>query len=116
MRNQLNELAAFLVVAEERSFTRAAVRLGISTSALSHAMRGLEQRLGLQLLARTTRSVAPTAAGARLLTRLKPALDEVGAALNEVRELHERPAGRLRLAMPRPAAVAVLSPKLAQFV
>jgi DNA-binding transcriptional LysR family regulator len=76
MRNDLGELAAFATVAEERSFTRAAARLGISQSALSHSMRGLEKRLGLQLLARTTRSVSPTAAGTALLHDLAPALED----------------------------------------
>ena len=72
MRNELADLSAFATVAEERSFTRAAARLGVSQSALSHTMRGLEKRLGLQLLARTTRSVAPTAAGTALLSELAP--------------------------------------------
>src|SRR5436305_15010375 len=74
MRNELNELATFAIVASERSFTRAAAKIGVSQSALSHMIRGLEQRLELQLLARTTKSVAPTAAGAALLKDLSPAL------------------------------------------
>src|SRR6185295_2831923 len=74
VRDQLSVLSAFLAVAEERSFTRAAKRLGVTTSALSHAIRGLEDRFGVPLLARTTRSVAPTDAGAQLITRLRPAL------------------------------------------
>src|SRR3989454_902656 len=74
VRDELSVLSAFLAVAEERSFTRAAKRLGVSTSALSHAMRGLEERFGVHLLARTTRSVAPTPAGEQLITRLRPAL------------------------------------------
>src|ERR1700727_1797961 len=81
MKNDLGELAAFAVVAEERSFTRAAARLGISQSALSHSMRGLEKRLGLQLLARTTRSVSPTPAGTALLQELAPALERIERAV-----------------------------------
>src|SRR5215475_13673539 len=97
MRSDLTELSAFAVVAEERSFTRAAARLGVSQSALSHSMSGLEKRLGLQLLARTTRSVSPTAAGASLLSELSPALERIEYSLAEVRKLRERPAGRIRL-------------------
>jgi DNA-binding transcriptional LysR family regulator len=115
MRNDLGELAAFAVVAEERSFTRAAVRLGISQSALSHSIRGLERRLGLQLLARTTRSVSPTAAGTALLQDLAPALERIERSLTEARKRRESPAGRIRLIIPRTAAYMVLLPKLAQF-
>src|SRR5215212_6113047 len=115
MRHELNELATFAVVASERSFTRAAARLGVSQSALSHAIRGLEQRLALQLLARTTRSVAPTAAGAALLKELSPALEQIDRALNEIRRVRHRPAGRLRVATSRSAAVMVLLPRLAAF-
>jgi DNA-binding transcriptional LysR family regulator len=115
MRNDLGELAAFAVVAEERSFTRAAARLGLSQSALSHAMRGLERRLGLQLLARTTRSVSPTATGAALLEDLAPALERIEQSLAEARKRRERPAGRIRLVVSRSAACLVLLPKLAQF-
>jgi DNA-binding transcriptional LysR family regulator len=115
MRNELNELAAFAIVASERSFTRAAVRLGVSQSALSHAIRGLEQRLELQLLARTTRSVAPTAAGAALLNDLSPALEQIDRALNEARSVRDRPAGRLRIVMSRSAVAMVFLPKLTAF-
>jgi DNA-binding transcriptional LysR family regulator len=115
MRNDLGELAAFAAVAEDRSFTRAAVRLGISQSALSHSIRGLEKRLGLQLLARTTRSVSPTAAGAALLQDLAPALERIERSLAEARKRRESPAGRIRLIIPRTAAYTVLLPKLAQF-
>jgi DNA-binding transcriptional LysR family regulator len=115
MKNDLGELAAFAVVAEERSFTRAAARLGISQSALSHSMRGLEKRLGLQLLARTTRSVSPTAAGTALLQDLTPALERIERSLAEARKRRESPAGRIRLIIPRPAAYMVLLPKLARF-
>jgi DNA-binding transcriptional LysR family regulator len=112
---ELNVLAAFLAVAEERSFTRAAKRLGVSPSALSHAIRGLEERIGVRLLARTTRSVAPTDAGEQFLTRLRPALADVRGALEEMAGLRDRPAGRVRLLLPRSAAITVLVPKLGQF-
>jgi DNA-binding transcriptional LysR family regulator len=115
MRNDLGELAAFAAVADERSFTRAAGRLGVSQSALSHTVRGLERRLGLQLLARTTRSVAPTAAGAALLEDLAPALERIERSLAEAQQRRERPAGRIRLILSRTAAQLVLLPKLAQF-
>src|SRR3954464_7486619 len=114
-RHDLTALSAFLVVAEERSFTRAAKRLGVSPSAVSHAMRGLEERLGVRLLARTTRSVAPTEAGEQLLARLRPALAEVCDALGQISRLRDTPAGRVRLLMPRFAVDSVLAPKLAQF-
>jgi DNA-binding transcriptional LysR family regulator len=115
MRNDLGELSAFAVVAEERSFTRAAARLGVSQSALSHSMRGLEKRLGLQLLARTTRSVSPTAAGSALLNELAPALERIERAVAEARKQRERPAGRIRLIIARTATKMVLLPKLARF-
>ena len=115
MRNDLGELAAFATVAEERSFTRAAARLGISQSALSHSMRGLEKRLGLQLLARTTRSVSPTAAGTALLHDLAPALERIERSLAEARKQRETAAGRIRLVLSRTATYMVLLPKLAQF-
>jgi DNA-binding transcriptional LysR family regulator len=115
-RDEMADLAAFAVVAEERSFTRAAVRLGVSRSAVSHSMRVLEERLGLRLLARTTRTVAPTAAGQRLLSRLDPALREIQAALSDVGRLRARPAGTIRLIAPPIAVATIVSPKLAAFV
>jgi DNA-binding transcriptional LysR family regulator len=115
MRNELGELSTFATVAEERSFTRASARLGISQSALSHSMRGLEKRLGIQLLARTTRSVSPTAAGAALLQELAPALERIERAVAETRKQRESPAGRIRLIIPRTATHMVILPKLAQF-
>jgi len=114
-REELNVLAAFAVVAEERSFTRAALRLGVSTSAVSHAISGLEERLGVRLLARTTRNVAPTEAGERLLAQLRPALDDIDAALTEVGRLREKPAGTIRLIAPPLAVAMTVSAKLAQF-
>jgi DNA-binding transcriptional LysR family regulator len=114
-RNNLTLLAAFLATAEERSFTRAAKRLGVSPSAMSHAMRGLEDHIGVRLLSRTTRSVAPTQAGEQLLGRLRPALTDIQEALDQIAGFRDRPAGRVRLLVPRLAASAVLGPKLAQF-
>ena len=113
--NDLTALSAFVVVAEERSFTRAARRLGVSPSAMSHAMRGLEERVGVRLLSRTTRSVAPTDAGQELLAQLRPALSEVHEALGRVAGLRKKPAGRVRLLVPRFAAATVLAPKLGEF-
>jgi DNA-binding transcriptional LysR family regulator len=114
-RDDLKVLSAFLAVAEERSFTRAAKRLGVSPSALSHAIRALEERLDVRLLARTTRSVAPTDAGAQLLARLQPALGDIQGALDLISGLRRRPAGRVRLVVSPIAAMTVLAPKLGQF-
>src|SRR4051812_12256060 len=113
--DDLNVLAAFLAVAEERSFTRAAKRMGVSRSALSHAVRGLEERIGVRLLSRTTRSVAPTDAGERLIGRLRPALGDVTSVLGEIAGLRDRPAGRVRLVVSPLAATMVLAPKLGAF-
>ena len=115
VRDELSVLSAFLVVAEERSFTRAAKRLGVSQSALSHAMRGLEEQIGVRLLARTTRSVAPTEAGEQVLAHLRPALADIRGALEGISGLRDKPAGRVRLLVPRFAAMTVLEPKLGQF-
>jgi len=114
-RDELSILAAFAAVAQERSFTRAAVRLGVSTSALSHSIRALDERLGVRLLARTTRNVAPTDAGERLLAQLRPALDEIEAALTEIGRLREKPAGTIRLIAPAIVVAMTVSPKLAKF-
>ena len=115
VRDQLSVLSAFLAVAEERSFTRAAKRLSVSTSALSHAIRGLEEQIGVRLLARTTRSVAPTEAGERLIARLRPALGDIRETLDEVASLKDRPVGRVRLLVPRFATRTDLMVKLARF-
>ena len=115
VRDELSVLSAFLAVAEERSFTRAAQRLGVSTSALSHAIRGLEERFGVRLLARTTRSVAPTDAGEQLIARLHPALGDIRGALDLISGFRDRPAGRVRLVVSPLAATRVLAPKLGQF-
>ncbi len=114
-RHHLAELYAFAAVAEERSFTRAAARLGVSQSALSHSMRGLEKKLGVQLLARTTRSVSATAVGATLLQELAPALERIRVAVAVTTQQRGRPAGRIRLIVPRTATEMVLIPKLAKF-
>src|SRR5687767_14355663 len=114
-RDDLSVLSGFLAVAEERSFTRAGKRLGVSPSAMSHAIRGLEERLGVRLLLRTTRSVAPTEAGEQLLARLRPALNEVRAGLDQISGLRDKPAGRVRLLVPRLAMSSVLAPKLGRF-
>lgn len=115
-RGDLDDLAAFAAVARARSFTRAAAELGLSPSALSHAMRGLEQRLGVRLLARTTRSVAPTAAGERLLRSLSPALEEVSRGLLALADWRGAPSGRLRLTTFGYAARTILAPKLPRFL
>ncbi len=115
VRDELSVLSAFLAVAEERSFTRAAKRLAVTPSALSHAIRGLEERFGVRLLARTTRSVAPTDAGEQLIARLRPALGDIEGALGVLSGLRDRPAGRVRLAVSSLAATTVLAPRLGQF-
>jgi DNA-binding transcriptional LysR family regulator len=113
--NDLNVLSAFMAIAEERSFTKAARRLGVSQSALSHAIRALEEQIGVRLLARTTRSVAPTEAGDELLRALRPALSDVRAALGKLTGMRGRPAGRVRLIVSPLAASSVLGTKLGQF-
>ena len=113
-REDLNALSAFVAVAEARSFTKAAARLGISPSALSHAMRGLEERLGVRLLARTTRSVAPTEAGERLLTVVSPHLQGIESELSALNLLRDIPAGTIRLTASEHAAYTVIYPVLAR--
>lgn len=115
-RDNLNDLRAFLAVARERSFTKAAAGLGVSQSALSHTVRELEARLGARLLARTTRSVALTEAGERLLRTVAPRLDEIESELAAIRELREKPAGTVRLTATEFAADTVLWPKLVPFL
>src|SRR3954469_1549305 len=112
-RGQLDDLLAFVAVGHERSFTRAAAKLGVSQSALSHTIRDLEARLGVRLLTRTTRSVSPTEAGERLLRTLGPRFEEIEAALAAVRELREKPAGTVRITATENATATVLLPKLA---
>lgn len=115
-RGNLNSLLAFLAVARERSFTKAAAKLGVSQSALSHTIRELEARLGLRLLTRTTRSVSPTEAGERLLRTVGPRFEEIEAELEALSELRERPAGTIRISAVDYAADTVLWPKLAKFL
>src|SRR6202795_765621 len=115
-RENLNDLLAFLAVARERSFTRAAAKLGVSQSALSHTIRGLEERLGLRLLTRTTRSVSPTEAGERLLQTVGPRLEEIEAELAALSELREKPAGTVRITATEHAANTILWPKLAKLL
>ena len=115
LRDELTVLAAFAVVADERSFTKAAVRLGVSRSAISHSIRTLEERLGLRLLARTTRAVAPTDAGERLLAQLRPALHDIEVALTDVGRFREKPAGVVRVIAPPIVLATLLGPKLARF-
>ena len=112
LRTDLNDIVAFLAVARERSFTRAAAQLGVSQSALSQTLRGLEARLGLRLLTRTTRSVAPTEAGERLLRAAGPRLDEIDAELAALSELREKPTGTVRITAHDHAVRAVLWPAL----
>ena len=115
-RETFNDLVAFLAVARERSFTKAAGKLGVSTSALSHTVRGLEERLGLRLLTRTTRSVAPTQIGERLLQSVGQRLDEVEAELKALTELRDKPAGTIRITTAEHAANTILAPALAKFL
>jgi DNA-binding transcriptional LysR family regulator len=115
-RSERNDLDAFLAVARERSFTRAAAKLGISQSALSQSLRGLEARLGLRLLTRTTRSVAPTEAGERLLRTLGPAFDGIDATLAELSEFREKPSGTLRITASEHPVETILMPALERLV
>jgi DNA-binding transcriptional LysR family regulator len=114
--SSLNDLHAFAAVAKARSFRRAAVELGVSPSALSHTLRGLEARLGVRLLHRTTRSVAPTDMGERLLSRLAPALLEISNALDAINDDRDSPIGTLRINAPRAACDWVLGPLLPRFL
>jgi DNA-binding transcriptional LysR family regulator len=115
-RGNVNDLLAFLAVGQERSFTKAAAKLGVSQSALSHTVRGLEERLGLRLLTRTTRSVAPTEAGERLLRTIAPRLEEIEAELAGLSELREKPAGTIRITATDYAVDTILWPKLTKFL
>lgn len=115
-RQNANDLLAFLAVARARSFTRAAAKLGLSQSALSHTIRGLEERLGLRLLTRTTRRVEPTEAGERLLHTVGPRFDEIDAELAALSELREKPAGTVRITTSEHAAEAILWPALAKLL
>src|SRR6516165_23983 len=111
----LDGVEAFLSVAQHRSFRRAAAELGVTPSAISQAVRALETRVGVALFIRTTRSVGLTEAGQRFLLRAKPAFDELAAAGEAARDLGQRPAGRLRLAVPRSVVPLILEPVIASF-
>ena len=115
-RGHLDDLLAFLAVAREQSFTRAAEKLGVSQSALSHTMRELEAGLGVRLLARTTRRVAPTEAGERLVQSLGPRFEEIEAELAALSELRNKPAGTVRITATEYAADAILLPKLSKLL
>ena len=115
-KRDLTDLQSVLVVARERSFTKAAAKLGVSQSALSHTVRELEERLGVRLLTRTTRSVAPTEAGERLLRRVGPRLEEIETELSSLRALRDKPAGTIRITAGEHAAQTVLWPKLSKLV
>jgi DNA-binding transcriptional LysR family regulator len=110
------EMSAFAEVAARRSFAKAAGQLGVSRSTLSETIRGIEEKLGVRLLNRTTRSVAPTEAGERLLARMAPLLDDFHAALDSVNEFRSTPAGQLRLTVPPPVARLLIEPILARFL
>lgn len=112
-RGSLDQLVSFLAVARERSFTSAAAKLNVSQSALSHTIRELEERLGVRLLTRTTRSVSPTEAGERLLRNIGPRFEEIEAELAAVRELREKPAGTVRITATEFSIDTILLPKLA---
>ena len=116
LRASIDDLSAFLTVAAERSFTRAAAQLGVSPSALSHTIRRLEERLGLRLLTRTTRSVAPTEAGERLLRSVRPRLDEIEAELVALSALGDKPAGTVRITADEHSADSTLWPRLEPFL
>ena len=115
-RENFNDILAFLAVARERSFTKAAAKLGVSQSALSHTISGLEARLGLRLLTRTTRSVSPTEAGERLLLTVGHRFEEIEAELEALSELREKPAGTIRITAIDYVADTILWPKLAKFL
>jgi DNA-binding transcriptional LysR family regulator len=115
-RRNINSLLAFRAVAEERSFTRAAAQVGVSPSALSHTIRALEERLGLRLLTRTTRSVAPSEAGERLLGAIGPHFDGIEAELAALSELRDKPAGSIRITTGVHAAQAIVWPALARLL
>ncbi len=115
-RDNLSDLLAFVSVARQRSFTKAAAKLGVSQSALSHTVTGLEARLGVRLLTRTTRSVSPTEAGERLLQRIGPHFEEIEAGLAALSEMREKPAGTIRITAAEHAAETILWPALKKFL
>ncbi|WP_305824462.1 LysR family transcriptional regulator [Massilia brevitalea] len=116
MQHNFNDLLAFVTVAREGSFTRAAAQLGVSQSALSHTIRGLEAKLGIRLLTRTTRSVSPTDAGERLLATVAPRFDEILAEVAALSELRDKPAGTVRISAAEHVADTVIWPRLEPFL
>ena len=114
--NKIDDLQAFVAVARDQSFTKAAARLGITPSALSHSMRALEERLGIRLLARTTRNVSPTEAGERLMRSIAPLLDQIAVEVDALGELRDKPAGTIRITCSDDAIELYLRPKLADFL
>src|SRR3954467_12080980 len=114
--DNFHQLAGFVAIAEEQSFTRAATKLGVSQSALSQTIRGLEERLGVRLLTRTTRRVAPTEAGERLLATIGPHFDEIETGSAALGELRDKPAGTIRITTGDHAAETVLQPALAKLL
>jgi DNA-binding transcriptional LysR family regulator len=115
-RGHMDDLLAFLAVAHERSFTKAAAKLGVSQSALSHTVRGLEERFGVRLLMRTTRKVSPTEAGERLIQTVGPRLEEIEMELEAIGELRQKPSGTIRITATEYAVDSFLWPKLAKFL
>jgi len=115
-RDQINELTAFLAVARERSFTRAAAGMGVTPSALSHTIKGLEERLGLRLLSRTTRNVAPTEAGERLQRQIAPLFDQIAAEIDEIGAFRDKPVGALRITCTDVVIETVFRPRLGAFL
>lgn len=115
-QNKINDLQAFVAVARDQSFTKAAAKLGITPSALSHSMRTLEERLGVRLLARTTRNVAPTEAGERLMRTIAPLFDQIASEVEALGELREKPAGTIRVTCTDDSIELYLRPLLAQFL
>jgi DNA-binding transcriptional LysR family regulator len=112
----LAEMNAFVAIVEQRSFAKAAVQLGVSPSTLSESLRKLEERLAVRLIERTTRSVAPTEAGERLLTRLRPVLEDYEAALESINDFRDKPRGQLRVTIAAPAADLIMAPVVARFL
>ena len=116
LRDNFNDLYYLIIVARERSFTRAAAKLGVSQSALSHAIRGLEERLDVRLLTRTTRSVAPTEAGERLINSISPRFDDIETELLALTDIRQRVAGNIRLTLGEHALQSTVWPALAPFL
>ena len=115
-RDEFSEMRAFLEVARERSFTRAAAKLGVTRSALSHTISALEERLGIRLLSRTTRDVAPTAAGERLMESIEPHFEGIAAGISAISALRDKPSGHVRIVCPDDAVEIVFRRRLPAFL